>query len=125
MQKLARHNLPLFLTVAGSLAGAVIFFALCVISGLTSMSFGALMAYLALAMIFGGVFIGSVSILLFSPKGILAKNESKHLERQDLDELTEEELNALIDFHRSQKNFDAADSASKYLMLKVENNETE
>ena len=76
-------------------------------------------------LIFGGVFIVTISLMMFGPKGIMPKQYSKQLERQNLEDLSEEELHTLIDFHRSQKNFDAADHASKYLMLKLDNNESD
>lgn len=124
LQKLSQHNLPLFITSMISLTGAIAFLALCLLSGL-KMGFGGLMNYLALAMIFAGVFIVTISIMIFGPNGIMLKQYSKQLERQNLEELSEEELHTLIDFHRNQKNFDAADHASKYLMLKLENNESD
>jgi hypothetical protein len=124
LQKLSQNNLPLFITSMVSLAGSVAFFGLCLLAGL-KMSFGGLLNYLALAMIFGGVFIVTISLMMFGPKGIMPKQYSKQLERQNLEDLSEEELHTLIDFHRSQKNFDAADHASKYLMLKLDNNESD
>lgn len=124
LQKLSQHNLPLFIASIVSLAGTVAFFGLCLLSGL-KMSFGGLLNNFALALIFAGVFIVSISLMIFGPNGIMAKQYSKQLERQNLEELSEEELHTLIDFHRSQKNLDAADHASKYLMLKLEKNESE
>ena len=123
LQRLAQHNLPLLIMSGASLALSLVFLMLALLSSLTKMAFSSYMGYMALGFICTGIFIMMTTLMLFGPKGILAKKYSNQLERQNLDELSEEELQTLISFHHSQKNFDAADRASKYLMLKVESDE--
>lgn len=124
LQKMAKHNMPLFVISMGSLAVSIALFSVCFLSSIMAIGLTNSFTYLALAFVFSGIFLMTASFLLFSPKGVILKNHSKQLERQNLEELSEEELHALIDLHRSQKNFEAADRASKYLILKVENEES-
>ncbi len=119
LQKLAKHNTPLFAIWMISLAASIALFTVCLLSGVVHI-LSSFFTFLAFALICSGIFITSSTLLFFGPKGVLAKRYSKQLERQDLDELSEEELHTLIDFHRNQKNFEAADRVSKFLMLKLD-----
>ncbi|MCW5824392.1 MAG: hypothetical protein KIT34_16425 [Cyanobacteria bacterium TGS_CYA1] len=123
LQKMAKHNMPLFAISMVSLAASIALFTVAILASVVH-NVGSFFTFLAFAFICAGTFIITSTLLLFGPKGVIVKNYSKQLERQNLEELSEEELHTLIDFHRSQKNFEAADHASKYLMLKLENEET-
>lgn len=85
----------------------------------------AMFGFIALGLICTGIALIFFTLLLFGPKGAMAKQYSKRLERQNLDALSDEELHTLIEFHTNQKNLDAADQVSKYLMLKVDKDEAE
>ena len=125
LQRLAQQNRPLFILSCGSLAASFAFLSMALLLSFTQIAFSAYTGYLALGLVFAGAFILVMTLMIFGPKGLLCKQYSKELEQQNLEELSVEELQKLIDFHRSQKNFDAADHASKYLILKLENNETD
>lgn len=125
LQKLARHNLPLFVGATSGLAGGIIFFMWTAMSAARAAGHQAMFSFIALGLICTGIALVFFTLLLFGPKGAMSKNLSKRLERQKLDELNEEELHTLIEFHSSQKNLDAADQVSKYLMLKVDKDEAE
>lgn len=122
LQKLAKHNTPLFAISMVSLAASIALFTVCLLSSVVHL-LSAFFTFLAFAFICTGIFIVSSTFLFFGPKGVLAKRYSKQLERQDLDKLSADELHTLIDFHRNLNNLEAADQASKHLMLKLENDE--
>lgn len=119
LQKLAKHNTPLFAISMASLAASIALFTVCLLAS-TVHILSAFFTFHAFALICTGICIITTTLLFFGPKGVLAKRYSKQLERQDLHKLSEEELHTLIDFHRNLKNFEAADHVSKHLMLKVE-----
>lgn len=120
LQKLAKHNKPLFVISMGSFAISFTLFTVCCLSGLMAVSLSNFFAYIAFAFIFAGIFLVTTTLLLYGPKGVFAKRYSKQLEKQNLDELSVDELHTLIDFHHNQKNFEAADRVSKFLMLKLD-----
>lgn len=125
LQKLAKHNLPLFIGAVSGLGGGLVFFLWAAMSAVRSAGLPGMFSFIALGLICTGIAILMLTLLLFGPKGAMAKQYSKKLERQNLDELSNEQLHTLIEFHTNQKNLDAADQVSKYLMLKVDKEEPE
>ncbi len=80
LQRLAQHNLPLLVMSGASLALSLVFLMLAVLSSVTKMAFSSLMGYMALGFICTGIFIMMTTLMLFGPKGILAKKYSNQLE---------------------------------------------
>ncbi|MDX2107956.1 MAG: hypothetical protein SFY67_16255 [Candidatus Melainabacteria bacterium] len=119
LQKLAKHNTPLFAISMVSLAASIALFTVAILASVVH-NLSSFFTFLAFAFICAGACVITSTLLFFGPKGVLAKRYSKQLEQQDLHKLSEEELHTLIDFHRNLKNFEAADQVSKHLMLKVE-----
>ncbi len=127
LQKIAQHNLPLFICSMGGLAAGLVFTMYAVLTMATKMTIATsgFFMFVAGACISFGLAIVLFTLLFFGPKGVMAKNYSKAMENEDLSTLSVEQLNTLIEFHRFHKNLEAADRASKFLVLKVDSEEEE
>jgi hypothetical protein len=104
-----------------SVISGILIFALSIMYALMFMVTGAGKLLSLLIFLAGGIFMLGVaavvgSMVFFSPKGKLAQDQAARLVGADLNSMSIEQLNQLIDFQLQQGNIQEADRVSQHLL---------